>query len=437
MSIPKITAATPTNPPPPTQLRILQEGPFHLSLVNFLAITLFSILLLFLCCLYKRYKDKRIYAYYKKTSFNEAIMGSLKTVLNAYDPTLWLPGALPKIAYNGFTNSKKKQEEVGPNFYRRMKVEMDDGEVVALDVHPQQDHFDDELPSDEKSRTIMFIPGIFGHSFSIGCSLLAKLAWDRYKWRTVIFNRRGYCHMPIKSDRITSFDLVTDLKKAVEHLNKEYNNSPVYLVGISIGAGQIQNFLQAYGEYCGVAGAVCIASPWNTKVTDLKITTSRVVEKAMVGRVTKFVRNLDMTEKLKHAMIEKNMELETILKCDTSRGVYEELYVKDSGVGSVDSYHEMMSSHNDMEKVRCPLLCVNSLDDPVSAGEQAPLHKIELPGYENWIQINTGGGGHVEFFSGLSAERWIYKLVLEYFRAVDAVCFRGNQRKGTKALSEP
>ena len=423
------TLTTTTGPP-----RILETVSLGFNLISLFSLSFFCILLIFLCCLYKQYRDRRIHVYYNRTSRNKAIVGSIKPLLNEYNPTLWLPGSFMKIMFNGFSNSKKKQE-VGDDFYRRMNVELEDGEVIALDVHPQRDHFDSGKPYSEKARTIIFVPGIFGHSLSIGCSQLSSLAWERLKWRTVIFNRRGYSNMPIKSDRITSFDIVSDLKQVVDYVRREYDDAPVYLVGISVGAAQIQKYLQTYGEHSGVSGAVCTAVPWDVKETGRKISSSSMVEKAMVFRAKKFVKKLVMNENLKKVLKAKKISFDKILSCKTKREVDEELYVKDTGAGSVEEYYEGLSTHTEMEKVKCPLLCVNSLDDPVSAYHMAPLEKIGSEGYEHWIQVNTGGGGHVEFFSGFCPERWIYRLVLQYLKSVDSVLHQ-NKSTGRGGMSE-
>ena len=82
---------------------------------------------------------------------------------------------------------------------------------------------------------------------------------------------------------------------------------------------------------------------------------------------------------------------------------FDNLVVKaDKGVEHIDDYYELLSSHKDALSISIPLLSINSMDDPVIDPNHIPLDDImQNP---NIIQLMVAGGGHIEYFHGLSRE---------------------------------
>lgn len=84
---------------------------------------------------------------------------------------------------------------------------------------------------------------------------------------------------------------------------------------------------------------------------------------------------------------------------------------KDLGLHSELEFYERVSVNEKVHKVMIPLLSINSKDDLVTPIESIPVE--EIIENANIIQINTNGGGHIEFYSGLRPKmvRIIKKLI--------------------------
>ena len=78
------------------------------------------------------------------------------------------------------------------------------------------------------------------------------------------------------------------------------------------------------------------------------------------------------------------------------------LLSQDAGYNDLKEYTDFMNTHVDINKVKVPILSINCKDDMLCPPDAIPLGKIVEN--KNWIHINTGGGGHVEFCSGISAK---------------------------------
>jgi hypothetical protein len=84
---------------------------------------------------------------------------------------------------------------------------------------------------------------------------------------------------------------------------------------------------------------------------------------------------------------------------------------------SVNDFYKWASCHNDIERVRVPLLAINSDDDPIV--QEIPYDQVEK-NEGGWVAlVVTKGGGHLGWFEGHDGKiRWINKPVIEWLRAM-------------------
>ena len=87
------------------------------------------------------------------------------------------------------------------------------------------------------------------------------------------------------------------------------------------------------------------------------------------------------------------------MNCKSKADIDQHFLAKDAGCKSAKDYYDLVSTHLDIDKIAVPLLSINSSDDLICPVDAIPLNKIKTT--RNWIQVNTGGGGHIEFFSGV------------------------------------
>lgn len=83
-----------------------------------------------------------------------------------------------------------------------------------------------------------------------------------------------------------------------------------------------------------------------------------------------------------------------------SKSAIDKLFLaKDLGFESELEFYEKITVHDKVHKVMIPTLSINSSDDMVCPIDCIPIEEIEEN--PNMIQVNTVGGGHIEFFQGL------------------------------------
>ena len=66
-----------------------------------------------------------------------------------------------------------------------------------------------------------------------------------------------------------------------------------------------------------------------------------------------------------------------------------------------------------VDKIKFPFVTLSSQDDMICSVESAPLDKIH--NIDNWAHIETRGGGHTGFSSGLNAETVKNFTIFKFF----------------------
>ena len=222
-------------------------------------------ILAFILIAYRWNQDRKVVVFFNQTTRNKRIMRTLGRLITSYNPTFWMPGALIKGIYLGYATKSPYK-----GMYLRQEVELDDGEVLAVDFYPK-DHFDKEVP------TIMLMPGIMGESmdyYSIELCRMVEAATGG--WRVGIMHRRGYGGMPTRGSYVSSFHTVSDMQRVLGWV-KTSLKGPIYLLGLSMGAGQTQKYLEVYEKEVFVDAAVTVASTWDMEHTSNHISKNWLV----------------------------------------------------------------------------------------------------------------------------------------------------------------
>ena len=204
----------------------------------------------------KNRRDKRIKIHCNKKSIYLPLLDKMKPVLDSYSPTFWIPSSLLRMAYI--------PDKLAHNYesYIRWKVKLHDGEVVAVDIHPKNH---DSLPAD--TPTVILLPGFYSDSNKTYCLKFCSEVENILGWRTCVINRRGFGDMPFTKDKFVSYGLYEDIHSIIEAAADRFPYSRLYLVGVSMGAMNIQRYLAEYGKKPKIQAAVAISSPWNAETS--------------------------------------------------------------------------------------------------------------------------------------------------------------------------
>ncbi len=164
-----------------------------------------------------------------------------------------------------------------------------------------------------------------------------------------------------------------------------------------------------YGSSCHINGAVCISPGYDAE----KMFSKRLPQPYDFLWLLKQKRNL-----AKYAESLKNVtDIDKCMKCSNLPQFEKELHNIFSG-NSSSSYWERNNPMRDVDDISTPVLCVNSLDDPICVHNLIEYDLFEF--YPNFLLVTTDYGGHNGFLdgSGNQLESWAEKTAVDYLEAV-------------------
>ena len=285
-----------------------------------------------------------------------------------------------------------------------MKFEASDGEILQLDWYPK--HFKQMPP---ETPIVVFVPGMFGTSQDCYSLEFCKKVHARLGWRTFVLNRRLFVS-PLYGKKIISYDHFSDWREILEGLRRIYPEAEVYLVGVSMGALNIQKYLVDHCEDPLVKAAVTISSPFDAEVADTHISESYLLNKAACGVMVSMFREHLHHEEFLELCRDRGIDPEHVKLAKNVKEFHERVTCKDVGAKTPKEYLNSMSSAHVIGKLKTPVLSVNSVEDPLVPFKCVPIRDIELN--PHIIQLMVGGGGHIEYFHGMKREFVGFVLIL-------------------------
>jgi predicted alpha/beta-fold hydrolase len=339
---------------------------------------------------YKYQRNKKIEVYCKDSARNKFMVDVMGPVIKSYSPTLYLPFGFMKAALVSLRKLKFLEQ------YMRLDLELSDGEILPLDWYPRNyANLSPDLP------IVFFIPGVFGTSLDAYCLDFCRKLHEILGWRSFVLNRRGFMRQ-FMGKTLVSYTHFADWREILEYLHKTFPEAPVYMVGVSMGALNIQKYLIEYSADPQVIAAVTISSPFDIIKTSKTLWFDPILGPVMHNEMMGIFR-----QQLHHPNFIKVCQSKGISIPDSlkAKNVYEfdEVFTcKCMGLANADAVYEYFSTHKDMEKISVPLLSVNSRDDPIVDPALVPLEDIMAN--ENIIQLMVAGGGHIEYYNGLGLE---------------------------------
>jgi abhydrolase domain-containing protein 15 len=110
------------------------------------------------------------------------------------------------------------------------------------------------------------------------------------------------------------------------------------------------------------------------------------------------------------------IDIDKVFQSPTLAEFEEKLYCRLYGYEDMEQYWERNNPMRDIDEIASPILCINSLDDPVIPQTHIPFDLFQtLP---NFHLVTTSYGGHGGFLEGIELESWADKVALEYLEAV-------------------
>lgn len=192
-----------------------------------------------------------------------------------------------------------------------------------------------------------------------------------------------------------------------------------------MGANQLARYILKLARFVAkhpgeIKAGVCISTAW--RITELAREVSAPTKRIYDLAITlNFIRNLkwnlDVFKSAGFDVGKLEIYVDSAIKCTRTRDFDEVITRPALKYGSVEEMYGAIDCTKGLDLIKTPILFIGSMDDPIIRADMLP--KEELSKNPNLILAMTQRGGHIEWFTGFRASRWIRKPVVEYLDCID------------------
>ncbi|XP_071944023.1 protein ABHD15-like [Antedon mediterranea] len=335
--------------------------------------------------------------FYQESSLMKFVRRKCTLLKSPYKPTLW---AMNRHVQTALTLLLPTNEEMN---YNRQYLQMGDGGLVALDWVLPIHKFSDKLNA--KTPLVIILPGLPSNSFPV--SNICDIA-RTHGYRVVIFRKRGHDGVPLTTPKLQSIGDCTDLRETVKYIRQQYKKAKMAAVAYGSATGLLLSYLGEFGSSADLSAAVNISPSYDLQEqfdTDFRNPYNWLMLQYAKFQLSQHAGALLQT-------VDCDRAFQSSCLSDFEKTVYAKMY----GIHNMDEYWEKNNPLREVDEVAVPLLCINSLDDPICPGSKIPYDLFTtLP---NAMLVTTKRGGHCGFFQYLRPESWADQLTIQYIDSV-------------------
>ncbi|KAK7499063.1 hypothetical protein BaRGS_00009610 [Batillaria attramentaria] len=364
--------------------------------------------------------------HYRESALNSRLLAKCGLRQRLFSPAFWLRSGHVQTLAAALLPRADGSSDV---CFEREYLQMRDKGVVALDwvmsVHPRVKR---------KSTVLLVLPPITGDAMTV--SALCHMA-TRRGFRTLVFNRRGHGGSVLTTPKLQSSGDPSDMRQVVKYLRLRYPRSRLAAVAYGTGCGLLISYLGEFGSSALLSAGACVSPCYD-------------MAERFSGSL-KSIYDFFYLLKLKTILLHHAKALSSVvdtkgaLKAWSFKSYEEQVYfrmyshitnptvngqVVTSGPSSspttganMEEYWERNNPIRDVDDIAVPVLCINSLDDPVCASSSIPYDLFRC--YPNFLLVVTEKGGHCGFLEGFPLRSWADSLCLDYLEAVFECTTRG------------
>jgi uncharacterized protein len=164
-----------------------------------------------------------------------------------FTPSIFFPSGHMQTTILPFLKNKIHGNQTTWTYnYEREILELSDGGQIALDwVQPRDPRKIAKL--EEDAPVLGVIPGLTGHNDDV-YMVSTAMASVKNNYRLVIINHRGCSNSKLTTPKFYCAGTTNDLEQAVEYISSKFPNRKLNLLGFSMGANILANYLAKMGE---------------------------------------------------------------------------------------------------------------------------------------------------------------------------------------------
>ena len=338
--------------------------------------------------------------YYKESDLTNYLLTRCKSLKVSFRPKRLISHCYTQTLMGYF------RAPVKDIMFTREYIQVDDRGIIALDWF-----------QDSKIRKSCPILIIFPRMTGDALSVSQICVWAARKgFRVVVFNRRGHGSSYLATPKLTSPGDPNDVKQALEYISLKFPTVNIAGVGIGNGCALVFSYLGEYGSASLLKAAACV-SPSYDNTESLSNRIPKFYEFLLLLNLKKMI--------LSHAKaLEKVINIPKILRTWSLKEFDYQVYCKMYGLDTFQTFWEENDPMRDVDDVAIPVLCVNSLDDPVTKRDNISMDLFKF--YPNLLLVTLDKGGHCGFIEGFGKSSWLHEVIIDYLD--NALCFIAKSR---------
>ena len=274
---------------------------------------------------------------------------------------------------------------------------------------------DFEEISDPNSPILFFCPGMTG---DITDPYVINLCIEGLKngYHVVVYQMR-ILNENFGVDETGKMNFSEDIDICLDIIRNKYPKAKIYGISGSFGANNLLFYLGDKNKNLPknkkkIDAAVSFSNPFNMEIC------SRIAEGTLVSTIVTFLEQKN-SKKIKDS-IEKcpnltYINIQELLECESPL-LFDEIFNgKLHGYKTASEYYRNISAVKNLTNIDVPVLCINSLDDPITPYQAIAYDDIKL--YPNIFLIVTDKGSHMGFISNeklTELKQWNLKLAFEF-----------------------
>ena len=357
-------------------------------------------------CIYVQFTSKT-YLYYTKNIKNEKILSNCPNLSNPdFKPYFFLPLAFQQLAMT--TTTLLIQDKSKINF-REQKINK-----YGLTLYwPYLSDF--EEITDPNVPILFFCPGMTG---DISDPYVINLCIEGLKngYHVVVYQMR-ILNENFGVDETGKMNFSDDIDICLDVIRNKYPKTKIYGISGSFGANNLLFYLGDKNKNYPknkkkIEAAVSFSNPFNMEIC------SRMCEGTIISTLVTILEQRN-SKKIKDS-IDKCPNLtyintKELLDCENPL-LFDEIFNgRLHGFKTASEYYRNISAIKNLTNIDVPVLCINSVDDPITPYQAIAYDDIKLN--PNIFLIVTDKGSHMGFISNeklTELKQWNLKLAFEF-----------------------
>jgi predicted alpha/beta-fold hydrolase len=314
--------------------------------------------------------------------------------VNRFQPAWWCRNAHLQTLW---PHLFRHQPEMG---LHRERLELPDGDFIDLDWTP-----------DNRGPIVVILHGLEGSAQSPYVQGLLEAVRGR-AWRGVVMHFRGCSGEPNRLARSYHSGETGDLSFLIQTLRSREPDTPLAVVGYSLGGNVLLKWLGETGNEAKVQAAVAVSVPFvlHHAADRLNQGFSRIYQWILLRSLKRGVRR-------KFKNIPAPISLENLAAINSLRDFDDQITAPLHGFTSADHYYSVASSRQYLKGIQVNTLIIHAQNDPFMTADAIPATSELSPSTQFELYAD---GGHVGFVAGRRpwrARYWLEERVLEYLKS--------------------